>query len=319
MYKKCFACMLALSFVFQNKIVAQQSNFSEDFSSYLPEIKSLNKKLLLANEPPPILQPLSKPIVKNIKGPGGDLPLRIFKPGNIRGVVLEIHGGGWTFGAAADNDFNNDLLSKVCSVAVVSVDYRLASQAAFPACLEDCKASAKWLVENALKEFGTEKIFISGGSSGAHLSALTLLYVRDSLHAIDKVKGVNLMYGCFDISRTPSLRQTTDSTPILSKTNVDATFEFVFGKLDTKQLQNPANSPLYANLKGLPPALFTVGTADPVIDDSFFMESRWRVAGNKTFLAVYPECPHAFNYFPVEIAAVANRKIQQWIIEQYSN
>ena len=78
-------------------------------------------------------------------------------------------------------------------------------------------------------------------------------------------------------------------------------------------IQLPVN--LYADLKNLPPALFTVGTADPLIDDTYFMEARWRLAGNKTFLAVYPECSHAFNFFPTRIAAVANGRMYAWITE----
>ena len=82
------------------------------------------------------------------------------------------------------------------------------------------------------------------------------------------------------------------------------------------QLQDPKNSPLYADLKGLPPAFFTVGTSDPLIDDSYIMESRWRRSGNKTSLAVYPECPHAFTGFSLKIATLANRKIYHWFNEQ---
>src|SRR5256885_4714701 len=103
-------------------------------------------------------------------------------------------------------------MARSCKAAVVSVDYRLAPEYPFPACIEDCKAAAKWLVDNAKKEFGTDKLFISGASAGAHLAALTALYIRDSLHAIDKVKGLNLIYGCYDLARTPSCRKSTDST-----------------------------------------------------------------------------------------------------------
>ena len=80
-------------------------------------------------------------------------------------------------------------MARTCKVAVVSVDYRLAPESPFPACINDCKAAAKWLVNNTMKEFGTDQLFISGASAGAHLTAVTTLYIRDSLHAIDKVKG----------------------------------------------------------------------------------------------------------------------------------
>jgi acetyl esterase len=309
---------------------AQQNNLDEDFSAYLPQARAFNKQLsqmpmpsvltkegLAAARKSSFIIPtlLVKPAVTTIKGPGGDLHLRIFRPDTILAVVLDIHGGGWSLGTAQSMDPQNDLMARTCKVAVVSVDYRLAPEHPFPACIEDCKAAVKWLVNNSKKEFGTEKLFISGGSAGGHLSALTAIYVRDSLHAIDRVKGVNLIYGCFDLGGTPSARRTTDTTVILTKKYMDETFQLVFPGWTKEQLQQPQYSPLFADLRNLPPALFTVGTADPLVDDTWFMEARWRLAGNKTFLAVYPECSHAFNFFPTKMAELANARMYTWISE----
>jgi acetyl esterase/lipase len=133
------------------------------------------------------------------------------------------------------------------------------------------------------------------------------------LHAIDKVKGVNLIYGCYDLSRTPSCRKSTDSTIILSKKYMNETYQLVFPGWTEEQLREPRYSPLYDDLKGLPPAFFTIGTADPLIDDTYFMEARWRLAGNKTYLAVYPECSHAFNFLPTKLGMLANQKMFDWI------
>jgi len=232
---------------------------------------------------------------------------------------LEIHGGGWSSGFAALSDGFNDEMAVKCKVAVVSVDYRLAPDYPFPACVYDCQAAARWLVHNAGKEFGTEKLFLSGGSSGGHLIALTTLFIRDSLHAIDKVKGVNLMYGMFDLSRTPSSRKVTDSTPIINKKLFEEVFDLVFHGWSIEQKQDPRYSPLYADLHNLPPAFFTIGTADPLVDDTYFMESRWRLAGNKTFLATYPESPHAFNEYPLQMGMAANDKIFKWIVARSGN
>ncbi len=333
MTKKLFITSILIPLlIFTNGAFAQQTNSNEDYSAYLPEVRAFNKELARMPQGGSILtreglsfarntmasvssvKPQLQPAVKYIPGPAGNLMLRIFKPDTIRAVVLEIHGGGWSLGTAASDDMQNDNMARTCKVAVVSVDYRIAPESPFPACINDCKAAAKWLVSNAMKEFGTDKIFISGASAGAHLSALTTLYIRDSLNAIDKVKGVNLIYGCFDLSRTPSCSMATDSTLILSKKYMNETYELVFAGWSKEQLRNPQYSPLYADLKHLPPALFTIGTADPLIDDTYFMEARWRLAGNKTFLAAYPECSHAFNFFPSQMAKVANEKMFQWII-----
>jgi len=330
--KLFIACILIPFLIFTNSAFAQQANSNEDYSAYLPEVRAFNQQLahmpqgfsILTKEglsiarnsmaPNSSAKPRLQPFVKYITGPAGNLTLRIFKPDTIRAVVLEIHGGGWSLGTAASDDIQNDNMARTCKVAVVSVDYRLAPENPFPACINDCKVAAKWLVNNAMKQFGTAKLFISGASAGGHLSAVTALYIRDSLHAIDLVRGVNLVYGCFDLSRTPSCRMATDSTPILSKKYMNETYELVFHGWSEEQLQNPQYSPLYADLRNLPPALFTIGTADPLIDDTYFMESRWRLAGNKTYLATYPESSHAFNFFPTKMATVANEKMFQWII-----
>ncbi|MEI9808253.1 MAG: alpha/beta hydrolase fold domain-containing protein [Bacteroidota bacterium] len=233
--KLSITCILLPVLLCTNSAFAQQTNANADYSAYLPEVRAFNQALARMPQGASVLtkeglsaarnsmasdnsiKPQLKPAVKYIPGPAGTLALRIFKPDTIRAVVLEIHGGGWSVGTAASDDIQNDIMARTCKVAVVSVDYRLAPENPFPASINDCKAAAKWLVNNAMKEFGTDKLFISGASAGGHLSAITILYIRDSLHAIDKVRGVNLIYGCFDLSRTPSCRMATDSTPFLTK------------------------------------------------------------------------------------------------------
>ena len=309
---------------------AQESNLKEDYSSYLPEVRNLNNFLKKSPPAESILtkagleksrnsmkaflntNTILKPVVKNIQGPAGNIPLTIFKPDTIRAVVLDIHGGGWIQGSPEFDAQPNDELARTCKVAVVSVDYRLAPENPFPACIEDCKAAAKWLVSNAKKEFGTDKVFISGGSAGGHLAAVTTLYIRDSLKAIDKVKGVNLVYGVYDLGRTPSHRHASDST-FLTKKDMEEIMQLVFGELSMEQRQDSKYSPLYSDLHGLPPALFTVGAADPLADDTYFMEARWRFSGNKTYLAVYPESGHGVDILPTKMAKAARQKMYQWI------
>ena len=109
-----------------------------------------------------------------IPGPSGDLPVRIVSPDDPSGVYLHIHGGGWTLGAADQQDRLLTTLSEEAGVAVVSVEYRLGPEAPYPAAADDCEAAACWLVEHAVEQFGTAKLLIGGESAGAHLSAVTL-------------------------------------------------------------------------------------------------------------------------------------------------
>ena len=307
-----------------------ESNFNEDYSKYLPEMKNLNKILSQLPPSPSILtvdglersrknlaafndtNTVLKYSGKEINGPSGNVPITIFKPDTINAVVLQIHGGGWYQGSPELGAHLNDEMARACKVAIVSVDYRLAPENPFPACIGDCKAAARWLFENAKDEFGTDMVFVSGESAGAHLAALTTIYIRDSLNSINKVRGVNLIYGIYDLGRTPSHRMATDSS-FLSKRSLTDMMELVFGGWSIQQLQQPQYSPMFANLSNLPPALFTVGAIDPFVDDTYFMEARWRMAGNRTYLAVYPESSHGVDGFPTKLAKEARAKMYWWI------
>ena len=224
-----FTGILLLHLIFVQSVQAQQNNFTEDYSAYIPEIKKWNYRLLHEGPPMPDSNAKTqlKPATKYIDGPAGTIPLRIFTPPEIRAVVLDIHGDGWSSGIAAFDDSFNDEMARKCRVAVVSVEYRLAPDYPFLACIEDCNAAAKWLVNNVQKEFKTDKIFIGGRSAGSHLAAVTTLYIRDSLRAIEKVKGVSLECGLYDFSGTPSFRMANDSTPFLNRLTLDRVIDVI--------------------------------------------------------------------------------------------
>jgi acetyl esterase len=80
--------------------------------------------------------------------------------------------------------------------------------------------------------------------------------------------------------------------------------------------RDPDLSPLYADLTGLPPALFTVGTVDPLLDDSRFMAARWQSAGNRADLDVWPEGPHTFSNLSVPLSEPAFQRTASWIGER---
>lgn len=79
--------------------------------------------------------------------------------------------------------------------------------------------------------------------------------------------------------------------------------------------RDPDISPLDARLHNMPPALFTVGTADALLDDTLFMHARWIAAGNQGELAVYPGGVHGFTAFDTELARQAMRRIDQFLAD----
>ena len=140
-----------------------------------------------------------------IHGPAGPLALRVIAPGAPTGVYLHIHGGGWTLGAADQQDPQLERIADRTGLACVSVEYRLAPENPYPAAPDDCEAAALWLAANAKARFGTDKLAIGGESAGAHLSVVTLLRLRDR-HGLTPFAGANLIAGCYDLGLTPSVR-----------------------------------------------------------------------------------------------------------------
>lgn len=243
-----------------------------------------------------------------IPGPVGDIPLRVLIPENPRGAYLHIHGGGWMLGT---NDMQDSLLEHIGRAAgliTVSVDYRLAPEHPFPAPVDDCVAAAEWLIDNSVSALGVSWLAIGGESAGAHLVASTLIRLRDA-GRVDAFRAANLTFGCFDLSLTPSVRH-SKGTAFVDRPTLE---QMATGYAGTQDLQNPAISPLYADLTGLPAALFIVGTIDPLVDDTLFMHILWQKAGNSSQLAVFPGGVHGFHLFDSDIAIEANQTIGRFL------
>ncbi len=243
---------------------------------------------------------------RTIPGPAGEISLRTFVPSEVRAVHLDVHGGGFFMGAPAMDDRDNAEIARRAHCAVVSVDYRLAPEHAYPAGPDDCEAAALWLLANARREFGSDRLLIGGGSAGANLAAATLLRLRDRHQAARRFLAANLVFGVYDVSGTPSQR----------RGGVQSFRDLYLPKIFGDDRKHPDISPLYADLSGLPPALFTVGTNDYLYDDSLFMHARWRAAGNESELAIYPECVHGFTMFPLAMARAANARIYEWLAKR---
>jgi acetyl esterase/lipase len=225
--------------------------------------------------------------------------VRILDAPDPQGVYLHIHGGGWTLGAADLQDRLLSWLVRQTGLTVASVEYRLAPEHPYPAAVDDCVTAARWLLDGGIA--APTRFGIGGESAGAHLSAATL----QRLGAEHGFAGANLLYGGFDLGDTPSRRSYDDVLVLNDPYMTWATENFTPG-LDREGRRAPEISPLYGDLTGMPPALFTVGTADPLLDDSLFMAARWEAAGNECELLVYEDGVHAFNAFPIALGQRAN-------------
>ena len=244
------------------------------------------------------------PVADAIDRELGGVRCRTFTPdGPPRAVYLHFHGGGMILGDPEMMDVGNRALARRHRLAVVSVDYRKAPEHPFPAGPDDGVAVAEWLLEHAAAEYGTDRLLIGGESAGGYMTAAVMLRIRDELDAIDRVAGANLVFGVFDWGRSPSQRGVRPSSvpDLLDPDGVVFFCDCYLPGRSDEERRDPAVSPAYADLAGLPSARFSVGTADHLLDDTLIMASRYAAAGNDTELFVAPDMPHGFMAFPCGI------------------
>nr|KMM67005.1 hypothetical protein CPAG_03341 [Coccidioides posadasii RMSCC 3488] len=243
--------------------------------------------------------------------PGRNIPCRIIKPEGSSapsGVFLHIHGGGWVLMDEESQDALLKHYTDAANLVSISVGYRLAPEHPYPAGPEDCYDVAEWLVENAEKEFGAPLKFMGGESAGGHLSALTALHLlshENPKYSDFKFKGLLLHFGVFDLSFTPTT-YTFKRSPALVIDRESMTHSTnAFLQSPASDPKDPKISPLYfdflsltASGKSLPPAVFTCGTEDVLLDDTIFMSAKWQMAGGEAIVKIVPGAPHGYIMCP---------------------
>lgn len=219
-----------------------------------------------------------------------------------------------------------NFMAQKASLAVVSVGYRLAPEDPFPAGPNDCYDAATYLVSNSQSRFGAPLLFIGGESAGAHLSALTLLHLHTA-HPDFRIRALILHFGCYDLSAfLPAAHHF--SRPLIINYPIMTAYTNAFLPGTTEaQRRDPSISPFFADWQrvgremkgGLPPALFTCGTEDPLLDDSVLMSAKWGIAGGDATLRIYNGAPHGFIMFDESLLASAGeglRDLEQYLLEK---
>jgi acetyl esterase/lipase len=211
--------------------------------------------------------------------------------------LLYIHGGGWTSGGLDSHRPLSARISVATGCAVLAVDYRLAPEHPFPAGLDDCLATYRWLREHGPNGQATARsVFVAGDSAGGNLTLALLLALKQ--------RGLPLPNAAVPISPATDFLATGDSyrtraarDPIL-KGGPEAirllSAIYLQGKA---QPEDPLVSPLYGDYKGLPPLLLHVGDAEVLLDDSTRVAETARRAGVDVTLEVWPEMPHVWHAF----------------------
>ena len=254
-----------------------------------------------------------------IETPDGPVALRILEPaGAARGIVVDLHGGGWVVGSAALNDRLTAYFVRAGFV-VVSVDYRLLTQGledSLADAVADCAHAIRWARTEGRIRFCAPTVLVIGESAGAHLGALAMLRLRDAGER--DLPPCAFVQGVFDLSGTPSVRAATRKTLLFDGPNLQRDLARLAPDRDEAGLRRPDLSPLYADLTGLPQALFVTGEEDPLRDDSILMAQAWASHAPATLLDV-PTAPHGFQHFTAATARAAQAFILRWLETEMEN
>jgi len=237
-----------------------------------------------------------------IDGPRGPIPLCIEWPvlsDTPLPALLFLHGGGYCVGSIDSHRPFARQMGADARCVVVSVDYRLAPEHAFPAAVEDCLAAFRWLATHG-EGLGvdTSRIAVGGDSAGGCLSTVVALSTREEPV---RPRFQLLIYPGTDVHSESWSRSAFAHGFVLDQPTIDW---FLRNYLQGADGDDWRCSPLRApDLSGLPPAFVATAGFDPLRDEGEAYAERMRAAGVDVELRRYPSLVHAFLHLTKIVAA----------------
>ena len=225
--------------------------------------------------------------------------------GGRQPCVMYFHGGGWVLGDIETHDTLCRRISAQAGVSVVSVDYRTAPDAAFPAAIDDSYAATKYISEQATDlQIDTSRIAVAGDSAGGNLAAAVCLKARDN--AGPAIHSQWLIYPITDAdTETASYHEFADDLGLTRDLMVWFWDQYVPNPDDRS---HPLASPLRAeSLAGLPPAYLLSAGYDVLYDEGQAYARKMQAAGVSVTEQTHPSMLHGFLHFsePFDEAATA--------------
>jgi acetyl esterase/lipase len=204
--------------------------------------------------------------------------------------VLYLHGGGYIAGSPAVYRHLAWRIALAVGAQVLSPDYRLAPEHPFPAALDDAVATYEWLLAEGIEP---QQIGLVGDSAGGGLAFSLLLRLRDAGRPLPA--GVVALSPWTDLALTgASLRRNAHADPMLDVAELPRVARSYLAGVDPR---HPWASPIYGDLKGLPPALIQVGSDEILRDDATRLAARLDLAGGSARLEIWPRMPHVWHLF----------------------
>jgi monoterpene epsilon-lactone hydrolase len=218
-------------------------------------------------------------------------------------VILYLHGGSYNSGSIASHRSLAANIANAAKARALIIDYRLAPEYPFPAAVEDAKAAYRWLLENQLSP---DHIIVAGDSCGGGLALSLLISLRDEEQplpaaAVCLSPWTNLT--CTGKSWETNLKKDImlDSGALIKSA------QLYLGGSDPRM---PLASPLYADLKGLPPLLIQVGSEELFLSDATRFAEQAQAAAVKVTLQVWKGMQHEW-HFAANILPEGRQAIEQ--------
>lgn len=255
-----------------------------------------------------ITQTAIKTVYREIIGTNGSIPVRIYSPATegVHPCVLFFHGGGFIGGSLKTVENPCKALAEKANAIVVSVDYRLAPEHAFPAGLTDCFDAVEWVFRHA-DEIGVnpKQIAVCGDSAGGNLATVCAMMDRDRGSGIIKFQA--LIYPTVNMAGV----QTDDFEWSIEQYTINNHHELIIPALEglkqggsfmqdmylqkKTELDNPYVSPLLADdLTDMPEAMVIVAEYDYLRLEGEAYARKLSRSGVQTELICYNGMDHAF-------------------------
>ena len=209
-------------------------------------------------------------------------------------VILQLHGGGYTNGLTEGHRLLGAKQGMLIGAAeVYYVHYRLAPENVYPAALEDAAAVYKELLSSGIKP---EKIVVIGDSAGGNLALALSLYLKEQKLSQPAALVLISPWGTFE-QTAPSRIKNSERDLVLGSKGFPLYKEVQVIKpsyAGDMELNDPKLSPIYADLRGLPPMLIQIGGYELFVDDGLSLLNRALSDDVEATLTAYPGMPHDF-------------------------
>lgn len=228
---------------------------------------------------------------------GGIPALKAVSPASASDrALLYLHGGAYVAGSAQGYRGLAAELSRAAGMTGYAIDYRLAPEDPFPAAVEDSVAAYLALIERG---FAPDRIAIAGDSAGGGLALATLVSLRDHGHPLPSCAFLISPWADLACEGGSVITKAADD-PSLTETALRTTAAHYLGGADARA---PLASPIHADLRGLPPLLVHVGSAEILLDDAVRVARAAGHAGVQVRLDVWPDMVHVWHAFGFMLTA----------------